>query len=87
MSKVYVANSTFSARIWSNNELKKRREEFKVEGYGMSLESCFKVIINYRIAKKVETTSLKEYIRMYSEESQKLTEELSKLKVVPDVIC
>ena len=35
----------------------KRREEFQIEGYGMSLESCFRYIINYRINKEFETLS------------------------------
>lgn len=58
----------------------KRREEFKLYGYGMSLENCFNVIINYRIDKKIEVIDLKTYVRMYKVELDKLSEELSKFK-------
>ena len=30
----------------------KRREEFKIEGYSMSLETCLQRIINYRLSNK-----------------------------------
>lgn len=58
----------------------KKREELKIYGYGMSLNNCFKVITNYRLEKKIETTSLKKYIEMYKIEQDKLTEELAKIK-------
>jgi len=58
----------------------KRREDFKLNGYGMSLKSCMKVIINYRINKEIDIIDLKGYIQRYSKIQDKLTEELSKLK-------
>ena len=36
-------------RVINAKNEEKRREEFQIEGYGMSLESCFRYIINYRI--------------------------------------
>lgn len=51
----------------------KRREEFQLEGYGMSLETCFRYIINYRIAKNHEVLSLREYIAAYKKEKEDIT--------------
>lgn len=51
------------------------RVEFKPEGYGMSMESCMKRIINKRISDKKEVWSLKEYV----EEYKKQLDELKKL--------
>ncbi len=56
----------------------KRREELKIEGYGMSLESCFRNIINYRIDKNHEILSLKEYIEEYRKEKDELMRVLVK---------
>ena len=55
----------------------KRREEFQVAGYGMSLENCFRYIINHRIAKEVDTISFKEYVLMYKKEKKEITDVLS----------
>ena len=62
-------------RVINAKNEEKRREEFQIEGYGMSLESCFRYIINYRIEKKFDTMSLLEYINEY----KKHKNELSKL--------
>ena len=53
----------------------KRREEFKVEGYSMTLETCLNKIINYRLSNNKDTYSLKEYIKEYKAE-RKLLENL-----------
>ena len=52
----------------------KRREEFKEAGYSMTLDTCLQKIINYRIARKIETSNLCEYVKTYKEERQKLSE-------------
>ena len=56
----------------------KRRDEFKIDGYGVSLESAIKRIINYRLEKKINTTTLKEYLNQYKEELKNI-ENLIKL--------
>ena len=56
----------------------KRREEFKIDGYGMSLESAIKRIINYRLEKRLNVTTLKDYLLQYKEELKNI-ENLIKL--------
>lgn len=46
----------------------KRREEFKTEGYSMTLEACLQRIINYRLSNKQDIYSLKEYLKEYRNE-------------------
>ena len=53
---------------------KPERQEFQIEGYGMSLENCMKAIINYRLSKKQDVYSLQSYIKEYKEELSKLKE-------------
>ena len=52
---------------------KKRREEFKIEGHTMLLESAIKKVINYRLNKKLDVTDLKTYLQEWKKESDKLT--------------
>lgn len=49
-----------------------KKSEFKVVGYGLPFESCLKMIISYRVSKKQESFSLKEYVNTYTEEINKL---------------
>ncbi len=56
----------------------KRREEFKIDGYGISLESAIKRIINYRLEKRLNVTTLKDYLLQYKEELKNI-ENLIKL--------
>ena len=56
----------------------KRREEFKIDGYGVSLESAIKRIINYRLEKRLNVTTLKDYLLQYKEELKNI-ENLIKL--------
>ena len=56
----------------------KRREEFKIDGYGTSLESAIKRIINYRLEKRLNVTTLKDYLLQYKEELKNI-ENLIKL--------
>ena len=56
----------------------KRREEFKIDGYGISLESAIKRIINYRLEKRLNVTTLKNYLLQYKEELKNI-ENLIKL--------
>jgi hypothetical protein len=51
---------------------KTERTEFKVAAYGVSLEHALKKIAQYRVSKKLETTTLKEYIETFKEEVNKL---------------
>lgn len=51
------------------------RVEFKPEGYGMTLESCLRRIINKRISDKKDVLSLKEY----ADQFKKHLDELKKL--------
>lgn len=52
---------------------KKRREEFKIDGYTMQLDSALKKVINYRLNKKLDVTDLKTYLQEWKKESDKLT--------------
>ena len=56
----------------------KRREEFKIDGYGISLESAIKRIISYRLEKRLNVTTLKDYLLQYKEELKNI-ENLIKL--------
>ncbi len=47
---------------------KPERQEFQIEGYSMPLERCLQHIVNYRLNKKQDTYSLKEYLQYYKEE-------------------
>lgn len=48
------------------------RNEFKNSGYGLTLETAIKRIINYRISKKHETLSLAQYLKEYKEENESI---------------
>ena len=50
------------------------RYEFKLEGYGIPMDKCMQIIINYRLERNKETYSLKEYIRDYKEQIKQLKE-------------
>lgn len=63
---------TLSLLYVKNAKKENRSEEFKIYGYGMSLEKCMSVIINYRISKKFETLSLKQYLEEFKKETQVL---------------
>lgn len=52
----------------------KRREEFKIEGYGMSLEHALDKVIKTRISRSVSVIDLKTYVKMYKDEIDKLSE-------------
>lgn len=56
----------------------KRREELVVAGYGMTLPTCLNLIINYRISRQKDVTTLKEYLELYGIEREKLTNLLQK---------
>ena len=45
------------------------RQEFKQSGYGLTLESAMKRIVNYRISSKhkEESLSMKDYLKEYKE--------------------
>lgn len=51
----------------------KRREEFKEAGFDMTLETCLNKIINYRISRKKEVYTLKDYIIAYKIEREILS--------------
>ena len=58
----------------------KRREELKLNGYGMPLESCLDKIIKARITRQKSVVDLKTYIKMYKEEVDKLSELVNLIK-------
>ena len=49
------------------------RQEFQIIGYGYSLDSALRVIINYRLAKKKDVYTLKEYLQDYKTVKDSLT--------------
>lgn len=54
---------------------KESREEFKVAGYGMTMETCIKRIINHRIAKKhPEAIDMKTYFAEYKQALKEVSE-------------
>ncbi len=59
LSLLYVKNA-------KNEE--KRSEEFKIHGYGMPLDHCIEIIINYRMAKKQAVYTLKEYLEEFKQQ-------------------
>lgn len=48
------------------------RQEFKNAGYGLTLESAIKRIINYRLSNKKEIYTLKEYLSEYKKENAQI---------------
>lgn len=48
------------------------RKEFKIYGYGLSLEKAIKSVIMYRIEKIFDTTDLKTFLQAYKDESEKI---------------
>ena len=63
---------TLSLLYVKNAKKENRSEEFKIYGYGMSLETCLSVIINYRISKNFETLTIKEYLEEFKKEVKSL---------------
>lgn len=48
------------------------RVEFKPEGYGMTIESALKRVINKRISDKKDALSLKEYAELFKQHLDEL---------------
>lgn len=55
----------------------KRREELKLIGYAMPMETCIDLIIMSRLKKKKEIYSLREFLVEYKAETAKLRESIS----------
>lgn len=51
----------------------KRREEFKLEGYSMTLTSAIRRIILYRLNKKLDVVSLENYLKEYKNEAERIS--------------
>lgn len=51
---------------------KPERHEFKIIGYGMTMDNCFKRIIHYRMSKSKEVYTLKEYFDSFIRHKQEL---------------
>lgn len=49
------------------------RQEFQIIGYGYPLDNAIRVIINYRLAKKKNVYTLKEYLQDYKTVKDSLT--------------
>ena len=60
----------------------KRREEFKLEGYSMLLESIIPRVINYRLNKKLDVVTLKEYLSEYKKEFDEFKQTLKSLNLL-----
>lgn len=58
----------------------KRREELKLIGYAMPLETCIDLIILHRLKRKQEVYCLKTFLLEYKKESAELRQSIS-LKV------
>lgn len=54
----------------------KRREEFKIYGHSMTLDSALSVVINLRLKNKFPVLSLKEYLKEYRSSVKELKETL-----------
>lgn len=59
---------------------KEPRQEFKNVGYGMNMKRCIHKIILHRMELKQETYSLKEFLKNYSIEVNKLDHYLKDLQ-------
>ena len=59
-------------QIVNAKDADKRREEFKLYGYGITMEHALKVIINTRLKNKKEVFTLKEYLQDYRAEIKSL---------------
>lgn len=51
---------------------KPERQELVLDGYGMTFNRCMQRIIDNRIERKQEVLTIKEYITLFKEESDKL---------------
>ena len=49
------------------------RQEFQIIGYGYSLDNAIRTIINYRLSKKKDVYTLKEYLQDYKQVKDSLT--------------
>lgn len=63
----------YLVKVINAKDVSKRREEFVLIGYDMHLETCLNKIINYRINKKYDVLSLKEYLNLYRNERKELS--------------
>jgi hypothetical protein len=63
------------------------REEFKLEGYGYTLDHAILVIAAYRMHNKhpEEALTMSEYLKEYREIIDELTEKCKKLPIDPDI--
>ena len=52
---------------------KPERQEFQIIGYGYSFDNALRVIINYRLSKKKDVYTLKEYLQDYKKVRDSLT--------------
>jgi hypothetical protein len=48
------------------------RDEFQDEGYGYSMTHALNIVIHYRLAKKKDTYTLKEFLQEYKQQLVKL---------------
>ncbi len=55
-----------------NEGTDKERFDLKLEGYGMTFESCMKRIVSFRLSQLDVTCSVSEYIDLYEKEVKKV---------------
>ena len=61
-------------KVKNAKDASKRREEFEIVAYGVSFESAMKRIINYRVSKKSDTFTPRQYINEFKQERESLLE-------------
>jgi len=57
----------YTVKVINAKDLEKRREEYSIYGYSMTLEGALRKIINMRISKRKESYFLKEYLKEYKD--------------------
>ena len=64
----------YTLKVINAKDASKRREEFEIVAYGVSFESAMKRIINYRVSKKADTFTPRQYINEFKQERESLLE-------------
>lgn len=62
----------YTIKVINAKDASKRREELNLDAYGATFEGALNRIINYRISKKKETYSIKEYLIAFKKEKEEL---------------
>lgn len=68
----YDCFDVYTIKVINAKDASKRREELTLEAYGVPLERALKRIINYRLSKRKEVYTLKEYLSDFKKEKEEL---------------